>query len=147
MPSLSPLQVGPLAALSVGAIALAGGLPLPTSATAAIAALCATWWVTEALPIAATSLIPFALFPLLGVATPAELSKAYGHPVIQLILGGFLLSRALERSGAHRRLALALVRTLGGRADRKLLLGFMFASATLSLWISNSATTLMLLPV
>ncbi len=141
------LLAGPVVALAGYAAARGAGLPSAACSTAAVACLCATWWLTEALPIPATALIPFATLPLLGVASSKQLASAYGHPLIQLLLGGFLLASALETCGVHRRLALRLVTALGGRADRRLVLGFMLASASLSFWISNSATTLMLLPV
>jgi sodium-dependent dicarboxylate transporter 2/3/5 len=102
--------------------------------------------VLEPIPIAATSLIPFAAFPLVGVATHQEVGSAYGHTLILLLLGGFILSKAVETVGAHKRIAFGMVALTGGRG-RNLVLGFMLASATCSMWISNSATTLMLLPV
>jgi sodium-dependent dicarboxylate transporter 2/3/5 len=92
-------------------------------------------------------LLPLAVLPLLGVLTPAEVGQAYGSPLILLLLGGFLLSKAMEHSGAHRRIAIAMVRLFGASSGRRLVLGFMTASALLSMWISNTATTLMLLPV
>lgn len=117
------------------------------AATAAVAALCATFWVTEALPIPVTSILPFVLFPFLGIASPKALAASYGHPLILLLLGGFILSKAMEESGAHRRLALLMLRLVSGDAGKRLVLGFMVTAALLSMWISNSATTLMLLPV
>jgi sodium-dependent dicarboxylate transporter 2/3/5 len=85
--------------------------------------------------------------PLLGVLTPTEVGAAYGSPLVLLLLGGFLLSKAMEHSGAHRRVALAMVNLMGASSGRRLVMGFMVASAVLSMWISNTATTLMLLPV
>ena len=115
--------------------------------TLGITLLCVVWWIFEPIPIPATSLLPLALLPLFGVITPAEVGQAYGHPLVLLMMGGFLLSTALAKSGAHRRLALAMVRAVGGGSSRKLVLGFILASALLSMWISNTATSLMLLPV
>jgi sodium-dependent dicarboxylate transporter 2/3/5 len=89
----------------------------------------------------------FALFPLLGVLDDRQVATAYGHPLILLLLGGFLLSTAMEKCGAHRRVAMAMVRLVGGGGNRSLVLGFMLATAVLSMWISNTASTLMLLPV
>ncbi len=117
------------------------------AATAAIALLCASWWIFEPLPIPFTSLIPLALFPLLGILTPAEVGQAFGSPLILLLMGGFMLSTAMADSGAHKRLALYMVNLFGGGSARGLVMGFMCASAVLSMWISNTATTLMLLPV
>ncbi|TXS90652.1 SLC13/DASS family transporter [Parahaliea aestuarii] len=112
-----------------------------------VALWCVIWWVFEPVPIPVTSLLPLAVLPLLGVLTPAEVGQAYGSPMILLLLGGFLLSKAMEHSGAHRRIALGMVRLFGAHSGRRLVLGFMVAAATLSMWISNTATTLMLLPV
>lgn len=113
----------------------------------AISVLCAVWWITEPIPIPATSLLPIALFPMFGVLTPAQVGQAYGSPLVLLLMGGFILSTAMEKSGAHRRVALTMVNLFGGSSSRRLVFGFMAASALLSMWISNTATTLMLLPV
>lgn len=115
--------------------------------TAAVSAVCAVWWIFEPVPIPVTSLLPFALFPILGVLSPREISESYGAPLILLLLGGFILSTAMAGSGAHRRLALTMVNFFGGSSPRRLVFGFMAASAVLSMWISNTATTLMMLPV
>ena len=113
----------------------------------AIAVLCVIWWIFEPVPIPVTSLLPLAVLPLTGVLTPAEVGQAYGSPLILLLLGGFLLSKAMESSGAHRRIALGMIHLFGAANPRRLVLGFMAAAALLSMWISNTATTLMLLPV
>lgn len=141
------MALGPLLAAVVGLALWRAGLPRDAALCGAVTALCAVWWVTEPIAIPATSLIPFALFPLLGVLDHKDVATSYGHSLILLLLGGFMLSTAMERSGAHRRLALGMVRLVGGVGGRRLVLGFMIASAALSMWISNTATTLMLLPV
>ena len=115
--------------------------------TAAITILCAVWWIFEPIPIPATSLIPLATLPIIGVLTPAQVGESYGSPLVLLLMGGFILSTAMEKSGAHRRVALGMVNLFGGNSSRRLVFGFMAASAVLSMWISNTATTLMLLPV
>ena len=115
--------------------------------TGAITTICATWWIFEPIPIPATSLLPIAALPLLGILTPAQVGAAYGSPLVLLLMGGFILSTAMEKSGAHRRIALTMVNLFGGQSSRRLVFGFMAASALLSMWISNTATTLMLLPV
>ncbi len=115
--------------------------------TAAITVICAVWWIFEPIPIPATSLLPLALLPVLGIITPNEVGAAYGSPLVLLLMGGFILSTAMERSGAHRRVALTMVNLFGGSSSRRLVFGFMAAAAVLSMWISNTATTLMLLPV
>ena len=100
----------------------------------------------EPIPIPATSLLPFAMLPLFGAASHKVVASAYGHPMVLLLLGGFLLSAALEESGVHQRIALGLIR-LTGDSGKRLILGFMIATAVCSMWISNTATTLMLLPI
>ena len=115
--------------------------------TASVSAVCAIWWVFEPIPIPVTSLLPFVLFPAVGVLSPGEIGESYGAPLVLLLLGGLMLSTAMASSGAHRRLALAMVNFFGGSSSRRLVFGFMAASAVLSMWISNTATTLMMLPV
>ena len=121
---------------------------MPDAAAAALAATLwiAAWWITEPIPIPATSLLPLALFPVLGVGSIDEAARPYANPVIYLFLGGFLLAIALERWDVHRRVARAVVGAVGDR-PRRLLLGLMAATAFLSMWVSNTATTLMMIPV
>lgn len=138
---------GLLLALLVVLVASANGLSNDMVVTAGTATLCILWWIFEPIPIPVTSLLPLALLPLFGVLTPAETGAAYGSPLILLLLGGFLLSRGMESTGAHRRVALGVVRLVGSDSPRRLILGFMVAAALLSMWISNTATVLMLLPV
>lgn len=115
--------------------------------TAAVAIICVIWWIFEPVPIPVTSLLPLTIFQLSGVLTANEVGQSYGSPLILLLLGGFILSKAMERSGAHLRLALFMVNLFGNSSSKQLVLGFMVTAATLSMWISNTATTLMLLPV
>lgn len=115
--------------------------------TGGLTAVCAVWWVFEPIPIPGTSLIPLGVFPLLGILDGSQIAQSYGNPLIILLLGGAMLSKAMEKSGAHRRVALGMVSLFGGNSSRRLVFGFMAASAVLSMWISNTATTLMLLPV
>lgn len=124
-----------------------GKLPEPLIITAAIAVWCITWWIFEPVPIPITSLLPIAIFPLTGVLTSEQVAAAYGNKLILLLLGGFLLSTAISHCGAHRRIALTMVHWFGNNNPKRLVLGFMVASATLSMWISNTAATIMLLPV
>ncbi len=133
-------------ALSAAAAVAAAGLSGAAAVTAAVTLLCTVWWITEAIPLPATALVPVAVFPLSGVLSPGQVADAYGNPLILLFLGGFLLSKAMERSGAHRRIALELVSRVGG-SPRRLVLAFMLSSALLSMWVSNTATAIMLLPV
>ena len=139
--------LGPLAALLVAALILRSGYDQDMAVVAFVAVLCVVWWVFEPIPIPVTSLLPLAILPLLGVLTPTEVGAAYGSPLVLLLLGGFLLSKAMEHSGAHRRIALGMVSLMGANSPRRLVMGFMAAAAILSMWISNTATTLMLLPV
>ena len=141
------LYVGPLLAAAAGVGLFYNGSTPDVAWTAGITLLCAMWWIFEPIPIPATSLIPLAVLPLVGVLTPTQVGEAYGSPVILLLLGGFMLSTALARSGAHRRIALGMVHAFGGTSPRRLVFGFMAAAALLSMWISNTATTLMLLPI
>ena len=141
------LLIGLVAALTLGVGLNASGQPSEVTWTASVTLLCAIWWITEALPMSVTALVPFAIFPLVGVLTPAQVGQAYGSPLILLYLGGFMLSTAMEKSGAHRRLALGMVNLFGGGGGRGVVFGFMSAAALLSMWISNTATSLMLLPI
>jgi solute carrier family 13 (sodium-dependent dicarboxylate transporter), member 2/3/5 len=138
------LWLGPLLALAL----LLLPLPLEPAArrTAAVAVLMAAWWLSEALPISATALVPLVALPLLGILPPAQAAAPYANPVVFLFLGGFLLALAMQRWGLHRRIALAIVAATGTRPDH-LVLGFMLATAFLSMWISNTATAAMMVPI
>ena len=142
------LPLGPIVACLAGSLMWFSGSFTPGACiTLAITVWVVLWWMFEPIPIPATSLIPLALLPMFGVLTAKELGAAYGHPLVLLLMGGFLLATALEKSGAHRRLALTMVRAFGNSSAKRLVFGFMAASAVLSMWISNTATVLMLLPV
>ena len=119
--------------------------PEVTSAFA-VAALMAVWWITEAVPIAVTALIPVVLFPVLGVADGKAISSAYFNHVIFLFIGGFLMALAMEKWNLHKRIALKILLAVGV-SPAKILFGFMFATAFLSMWISNTATAMMMLPI
>jgi len=123
-----------------------GGLEGPASITLGIALWTALWWIFEAVPIPVASLLPLSLLPLFGILEPEVVGEKYGHPLVLLLLGGFLLSKAMEKSGAHRRIALMMVNACPS-GEKFLILGFMAATAFLSMWISNTATTLMMLPM
>lgn len=140
------LLAGPLLA---GLIALS---PAPESltvegwSTAAIAAWMAVWWLTEAVAIPVTALLPLVAFPAAGVLTMADAAAPYASDLIFLFMGGFLLAAAMEYHGLHRRVALGIVAAVG-TGPRQLVLGFMLATAFLSMWISNTATAAMMLPI
>jgi len=110
------------------------------------ALLMAIWWLTEALPVAVTALVPLILFPALGVMTAKVTASAYGDPLIFLFLGGFLIAAAIERWGLHQRIATRVLSLAGGRPSL-IVLGFFSVAAFLSLWVSNTATAAMLVPV
>jgi len=113
---------------------------------AAIAVLMAVWWITEAVPLAATSLIPLILFPLFGLLDADEIASSYINSIIFLFLGGFMIALSMERWGLHKRIALKIITMFGG-SPVSIIIGFMIASALLSMWISNTATTIMMLPI
>lgn len=146
-------RIGLRAGLFVAATILVASYFVPPETVApsamrllAVTALVSIWWFTQALPMGATSLIPAALFPVLGVATAKQVAPAYASPHILLLLGGFLLAMAVEHSGVHRRLALKVL-VVVGTEPRRLVLGALIATASISLWISNTATTLILMPI
>ncbi len=122
------------------------GLPVPAWHTAAVGVLMAVWWMTEALPIAATALLPIVVFPLLGVADLRAATAPYASPLVFLFLGGFILAQGMQRWGLHRRLALGILARVGTGPGR-IVAGFMAAGALLSMWVSNTATALMMLPL
>jgi sodium-dependent dicarboxylate transporter 2/3/5 len=114
--------------------------------TAAVAVLMAIWWITEALPLAVTALVPLVAFPMLGVIDGSEISESYINHIIFLFIGGFVMALAMERWGLHKRIALHILKWVGVSPGR-ILLGFMLATAVLSMWISNTATTMMMIPI
>lgn len=127
-------------------------LPPPTGfsseawSTAALTVLMAIWWATEALPIAATAMLPLALLPVLGVGSADAVARPYANSTIFLILGGFLIALAMERWDLHRRIAYNIV-ARAGTHPHGMIFGFMLATAFISMWVSNTSTTLMMLPV
>ena len=147
----STLKLGGLVGgVVVGVVML--NLPTPEGMTeagqraAAVTAWMAIWWLTEAVPLAATALLPIAMFPLLGIQNGREVTRAYGDANIFLFAGGFFIAMAMQKWNLHERIALNIVLRTGTNANR-LVLGFMLATAFLSMWISNTATTLMMLPI
>ncbi len=122
------------------------GLSAPSWTVAGAMILMAIWWATEALPFAATALVPLAILPPLGAADASDLAAGYGNTTLYLILGGFLLALAMERCNLHRRIAYAIVSRAGGD-PQGLVLGMMCATGFVSMWAQNTSTTLMMLPV
>jgi len=143
------LVIAPIISILISAFLmyLPIGLTFPSAATLAITLLTAWWWATEALPIPATSLVPFTLLPITGVISHKQAASGMGSHIILLMLGGFIMAKALERSGAHRRFAVTILRLIGHRNNKSLVLAFMLAGAFLSMWVSNTATCLMLMPI
>ena len=140
------LVASPIAAVVLYAALGASSLDHAARATAAVGALMAGLWMTEGLPLPVTSLLPIVLFPLLGVSEIRAAASPYAHELIFLFMGGFMIALAMEKWGLHQRIALRVVAMVGTR-PRRLIGGFMLASALLSMWISNSATTVMMLPI
>ncbi|TAH05521.1 MAG: DASS family sodium-coupled anion symporter [Sphingobacteriales bacterium] len=112
----------------------------------AIAVLMITWWVTEALPMPVVAMLPFVLFPLMKVATIKETAAPYADPIIFLFMGGFMLGLAIEKWHLHKRIALSIV-NITGTSGNRIILGFILATGFLSMWLSNTATTMMMFPI
>ena len=140
------LVLGPLLFAFVQFGPSAEGLSTEATAALAVALWVGTWWVTEAVPIAVSALLPIILFPLTGALDLGTTTAAYGHKYVFLYLGGFLLAIAIEKVNLHRRIALLIIASIGTRM-RMIVLGFMVATAFLSMWISNTATSVMMLPI
>lgn len=137
-------MLGPALFLAIAFLPL--GLPPGVQRMMAVAVLMASWWVTEAIPLAATSLLPLALFPLLGLGTASESATPYSNHLVYLFLGGFMLAQSMQRWNLHRRMALAIVRSVGTSPSR-IVFGFMCAAAFISMWVSNTATAAMMMPI
>ena len=140
------LALGLLALIYTMASAPPANMSEQAWATAGIGMLMVVWWATQVLPVPVTSLLPLVLFPLIGISSVREAAAPYANPVIFLLLGGFIIATALQRWQLHRRLALLILR-LAGSHPHSIVGGFMSASAFLSMWISNTATTIMMLPI
>ena len=141
---------------TLGGVAVAGavyaatwysGLEAAQSWTAAVTVLCIVWWVLEALPPAATALVPLVVFPIVGVLKEDQVAAAYGDPVVLLFMGAFMVSKAVEHWGAHRRIAHAMMARIGSTSGPRILLALMLTTTLCSFWISNTAIALMMLPV
>lgn len=140
------IVAGPVLAIVSWMLLRHAGVAHEPSATAGIAMWMAWWWITEAVPIPATALLPIVAFPAAGVLDTRAASAPYAHDLIFLFLGGFILGLSLEKWNAHKRIALGIIRIVGTR-PRNIIAGFMVASAGLSMFVSNTATVIMLLPI
>lgn len=141
---------------TIGGLASAGaaywltwwlGLTPAQSWTAAVTVLCMVWWVSEAFPPAATAMLPLVVFPFAGVLNEDQVAAAYGDPIVFLFMGAFMTSKAVEHWGAHRRIAHAMMATIGGTSGPRILLALMLTTTLSSFWINNTAIALMMLPV
>ena len=140
------LFLGPLLFVLTLLLPQPAGMEPAAQSVAAVTLLMATWWISEAIPIAATALLPIVFFPLMGVMSTAQTTSAYANHLIYLFLGGFLIAMAMQKWNLHRRIALHTIRIVGVSPSRTVL-GFMLATAFLSMWISNTATAMMMLPI
>ena len=138
--------LGPACLLATLLLPPPEGLAVEGWRTAGVALMMATFWICEPIPIPATALLPLVLFPLLGLADGKAAAAPYANPVIYLFLGGFFIAAAMQRWGLHRRLALGLISAMGTRPTH-IIAGFLLSAALLSMWVSNTATALMMLPI
>ena len=137
---------GPILFISILLMPLPEGMSPAALKVAAVACLMAVWWITEAAPIAGTALLPIVLFPFLGVMSTAETTSSYAHQLIYLFMGGFMIAVTMQKWNLHKRIAMHTIQIVGVSPNR-MILGFMVATAFLSMWISNTATTMMMLPI
>ncbi len=140
------LLLGPLAFLFIQFYFSPSDLGTNARAVLACTAWIAIWWMTEAMPISATALLPIILFPLSHASSIETITEAYGHPYIFLFIGGFIIAKAIEQWSLHKRIALNIIQLIGSNLSY-IILGFMLATSFLSMWISNTATSVMMLPI
>lgn len=150
-PQRTPAQrigfwLGPALFLLISLAPASEGLPVEALRIAGLAAWMATWWATEAIPIAATALLPLVVIPLAGAGNERQAAAPYANPIVLLLLGGSFTALAIERWDLHRRIALNVLARVGDR-PRTMVLGFMLATAFISMWISNTSTALMMMPI
>lgn len=139
------MALGPVLAVAVFLL-LPDSLSSQGKATAAVAVLMAVWWVTEALPLAATALLPLVLFPFFGVSDISDAAAPYANDIIFLFMGGFMIALAMQKWNLHKRIALRTVLAVGTKPVL-LVAGFMIATAFISMWVSNTATAVMMMPI
>lgn len=121
-------------------------IPIKAWRMIAVVSLVAIWWISEALKLCITALLPIVLLPIMEISTPAQVTLSYANETIFLFMGGFMIALAMERSGLHRQFAMYTIRMIGGSPGR-IILGFMLAVYLLSMWVSNTATVLMVIPI
>lgn len=137
---------GPVAFLLVSSLVSADFISPGANKVLGVAAWMIVWWITEAAPIPITALLPLILFPFLGVMKMSEAAAPYANPIIFLFMGGFMIALGLEKHRLHERIALNLIR-ITGTSGKGIILGFMIATGFISMWISNTATAMMMLPI
>lgn len=140
------LLLGPILFIVIRLFFHPEGLSNEANGVLASTSWIAVWWITEAIPIAATALLPIVLFPLSGSLDIGETTASFGHKFVFLYLGGFIIAIAIEKWNLHKRIALNIIKIIGSDV-KKIILGFMIATAFLSMWISNTATSVMMLPI
>jgi sodium-dependent dicarboxylate transporter 2/3/5 len=138
--------LGPALLLATLILPAPEGLSVSGWRTAGAAGLMAVLWITESIPIPVTALLPLILFPALGLSDVKDAAAPYANPIIYLFLGGFVIALAMQRWGLHRRIAIAVIAAMGTRPHR-IVAGFLVASGVISMWVSNTATTMMILPI
>ncbi|MCW9054343.1 MAG: DASS family sodium-coupled anion symporter [Motiliproteus sp.] len=143
---LVALGLGPLAMVLLLLMPAPAGLSPEAWKLVALASWMVIWWMTEAAPVPVTALLPITMMPVLEIANQKAVGASYGHPLIFLFLGGFLIAAAMQRWGLHKRIALRIVKIVG-TGPQGIIAGFMLATAFLSMWISNTATTVMMFAV
>ncbi len=143
---LIPLLLGPALAILILIVPPPGGLTAPAWSLVALVTWMVIWWLGEAVPLSATALLPIPMMPLLEIASLQQATSGYAHPLIFMFLGGFSISLAMQKWGLHRRIALNLISRIG-KSTNGIIGGFMIATAALSMWISNTATTIMMFAV
>lgn len=141
-----PLVLGPALLLLTLLFDPPAGFAAPAWHCAGLAAWVALWWASEALPLPATAMLPLVVAPLVGLSSLKDVAQSYAHPIIFLFMGGFVLGLAMQRWDLHRRLALSILCRVGSKPEAQIA-GFMFATAFLSMWVSNTATAVMMLPI
>lgn len=140
------LLLGPAVFIALIAVDAPEGMAPEAMKVAAVTALMAIWWITEAIPIPATALLPILLYPALGVMKSAAATAPYANPTIYLFIGGFFIAVTMERWNLHRRIALYTIRLVGS-SPAMMTLGFMLSTALISMWVSNTATAMMMVPI
>lgn len=140
------LLCGPALFLLVLMLPLPEGMSVGAQRVAAVALLMASFWIAETVPIPVTAMLPIFMFPVLGVLPTSQVTLSYGNHILFLFMGGFLIAVAMQKWHLHRRIALNIILGVGS-SPRSLILGFMLATALLSMWISNTATAMMMMPV